>query len=535
VPDVSASADPAHGTPIYFGGGWQIYGGTSAAAPEWAAVTALADDANGCTAGLVASDLYANRSATTNITTGNNDYTDTHSGQYASGTGYSMATGLGSPIGSALATVLDGVDCASLSSLSTNTGPTGGGQMVTLTGARLTGATHVLFGTTTVAATVVSSTEVTAVTPAMSAGTVPVTVQTSTGASLATTAADDYDYVAPPAVTAVSASAGPLAGGTSVTITGVALTNASAVLFGTTAATSFTVNSGTAITAVAPAGIGTVDVTVTAPGGTSTTTSADHYTYLAVPTVTAINPNHGSLSGGTSVSITGTGFTDTSAVYFGTNAATSFNDNSTTSITAVAPAGTGTVDVAVTTPGGTSTTSSADHFSYVVVPGVSSLSPNAGPLTSGTSVTITGTNFTNATAVTFGSTSAASYSINSATSITAVAPAESAGTVNVTVTASGGTSTTDTGDEFTYLGTPTVTEVNPGTGSTSGGTSVTITGTSLLNTSAVSFGSTPATSFSLNSNTSITAVAPAGSVGTVNVTTITPDGTSAASSANDYI
>jgi hypothetical protein len=52
------------------------------------------------------------------------------------------------------------------------------------------------------------------------------------------------------------------------------------VLFGTTAATSFTVNSGTSITAVAPAGSsGTVDVTVVSPAGTSAVTGSTKYTY----------------------------------------------------------------------------------------------------------------------------------------------------------------------------------------------------------------------------------------------------------------
>jgi hypothetical protein len=73
-----------------------------------------------------------------------------------------------------------------------------------------------------------------------------------------------------PAVTTLSPTIGPVAGGTSVTITGTAFTGATAVKFGSTAATSFTVNSATAITAKAPAGSsGMVEVTVTTPNGTS--------------------------------------------------------------------------------------------------------------------------------------------------------------------------------------------------------------------------------------------------------------------------
>ena len=74
---------------------------------------------------------------------------------------------------------------------------------------------------------------------------------------------------------------------------------------------------------------------------------------------------------------------------------------------------------------------------------------------------ITGTNLLGATAVSFGSTASSSYIINSATSITASAPAESAATVFVTVTTTGGTSATSAAADFTYDPVPTVTAVSP--------------------------------------------------------------------------
>ena len=64
----------------------------------------------------------------------------------------------------------------------------------------------------------------------------------------------------------MSPTAGPLGGGTLVTITGTGFTGATAVDFGTTPATDLTVVSDTTITADSPAGTGTVDVTVTTPG-----------------------------------------------------------------------------------------------------------------------------------------------------------------------------------------------------------------------------------------------------------------------------
>jgi hypothetical protein len=81
---------------------------------------------------------------------------------------------------------------------------------------------------------------------------------------------------------------------------------------------------------------------------------------------------------------------------------------------------------------------------------VTSVSPNSGPTTGGTSVTITGTNFTGATAVKFGSTAATSFVVNSATSITATSPAGVLGAVDITVTTSAGTSATSSADQFSY-------------------------------------------------------------------------------------
>ena len=84
-----------------------------------------------------------------------------------------------------------------------------------------------------------------------------------------------------------------------------------------------------------------------------------------VPVVTVLNPTSGPTSGGTSVTITGTGFTRATAVKVGTTAATGFTVNSSTKITAKAPAhAAGVVDVRVTTPGGTSAVVTADRYTY---------------------------------------------------------------------------------------------------------------------------------------------------------------------------
>jgi hypothetical protein len=278
-------------------------------------------------------------------------------------------------------------------------------------------------------------------------------------------------------VTGVSPTSGPGTGGTLVTITGTGLTGATVVDFGTTAATDVTVVSSTKITADSPAGGGVVDVTVTTPGGKSATSSADEFTYVGSPVVTGVSPTSGPAAGGTLVTITGTGLTGATVVDFGTTAATDVTVVNSTTVTADSPAGSGVVDVTVTTPGGKSGTSAADEFTYIVAPVVTGLSPAGGPVAGGTLVTITGTGFTGATAVDFGTTAATDVTVVSSTKITANSPAGS-GVVDITVTTPEGKSATSAADEFTYQValTPTAVLDNGAWGYTSRGLWTTNTG-----------------------------------------------------------
>ncbi len=107
TPDVAADADRSTGYVIYQDGGWDSNGGTSASAPLWAALVALADASKGChgrVIGFANPALYASAAKSYasdfhDITTGNNDYTPdgNTSGLYPALTGYDMATGLGTP------------------------------------------------------------------------------------------------------------------------------------------------------------------------------------------------------------------------------------------------------------------------------------------------------------------------------------------------------------------------------------------------------------------------------------------------------
>jgi subtilase family serine protease len=117
VPDVSADANPETGYVIYHDGGWLAIGGTSAAAPLWAAAAAITDASPFCkdyaagAAGVqppglyeialdATSYIYRAGHVLTDITSGNNDYTPSgyKAGLYPATKGYDMATGLGTPI-----------------------------------------------------------------------------------------------------------------------------------------------------------------------------------------------------------------------------------------------------------------------------------------------------------------------------------------------------------------------------------------------------------------------------------------------------
>ena len=167
-----------------------------------------------------------------------------------------------------------------------------------------------------------------------------------------------------PTVSSVSPATGSTAGGTAITITGTSLTGATSVTVGGVAATSVVVVSSTSVTAVTPAGtVGAKSVAVTTPGGTATATNA--FTYFAPATISSVSPATGSTAGGTPITITGTNLTGATSVTVGGVAATSVVVVSSTSVTAVTPAGTvGANSVVVTTPNGSATATNA--FTYVV-------------------------------------------------------------------------------------------------------------------------------------------------------------------------
>jgi hypothetical protein len=329
-------------------------------------------------------------------------------------------------------------------------------------------------------------------------------------------------------ITAVTPASGSPSGGTAVTITGTSfVVGGTEVFFGGKAAGSVRVASPTSLTCTTPPGTfgAQVDVVIRTPGGVSGGLPAPTFTYLDPPTVTKIDKNRGPSAGGDTVTVTGTNFVagnggadgkpNTTVTFGGTAATNVLVGSDPTSFTCTVPAA-GTVlavDVVVTTKGGTSATSAASKYTYVLPPTVTAVTPASGPVVGGQAVTVTGTNLTGATEVHFGTALATKAAVVTDTSLTATTPAGTAGPVDVTVFTDGGPSAKSDADKYTYLDRPTVTALSPATGPAAGGTVVTVTGTNLASTTSVTFGGTAGTALTGVTATSLTITSPPGTKG----------------------
>jgi len=226
------------------------------------------------------------------------------------------------------------------------------------------------------------------------------------------------------------------------------------------------------------AGSQTLTATDTVTGSITGTSGGTTVSAAAATGLTVTAP--GTATAGVAFNVTVTAkdpFGNTTTGYVGTVQFTSTDGAAALPANSTLTNGVGTFSVTLNTAGSKSITATDTVTSSITgtssgvtvslpLPTVTAVSPNAGPTTGGTSVTITGTNLTGATAVKFGSTNATNVVVVSATSITATSPAGSAGAVDVTVTTLGGTSATSGADQFTYAvrqTTPTATAAGTGT------------------------------------------------------------------------
>jgi hypothetical protein len=170
-----------------------------------------------------------------------------------------------------------------------------------------------------------------------------------------------------------------------------------------------------------------------------------------VPHVSIVAPKAGPTTGGRKVLVTGANFTGNTRVMFGSTAGRQVFVISSTQLTAFTPGhSAGVVHVRIATLGGTSASTTADRYTYLKRPTVTSVSPGSGSRSGGTKVTVLGTHFTGGTSVSFDGKAGTHVVVLSATKLTVHSPAHAVGVVNIQVTTFGGRSAAVVGDRFRY-------------------------------------------------------------------------------------
>ncbi len=431
---------------------------------------------------------------------------------------------------------LDPSDDPILDSIDPVEGAAEGGDLITLTGSMFTeavdGETSVFFGEDAASdVLVLDDVTITCTNPAGEPGaTVDVSVVNPRGTAALSSA---YHYIDPaaddPQITGIDPSQGEPAGGALVTISGSQFEEETAgetsVDFGGVPATEVAVVDDSTITCLSPAGTDgdTVDVTVTNSRGSASFSGFSYVDTTDDPVLTSIDPTEGLPAGGTTVEISGSQFTETTAgetvVLFGESFATNVVVLNDTTITCDSPLGVDNTSVAISVenPRGTGTLCCFDYLDPSDDPVITGLTPTEGDFAGGTDVTISGGQFTETsageTSVSFGANLATNVVVVDDATITCTSPAGEAGSsVTVSVNNPRGSASHSA---FTYTGGgPVLIAAAPSSGEEGGGELVTITGERFAASNAgvtiVSFGGAPATSVLVVDDATITCVTPPG-------------------------
>ncbi|MEQ1892209.1 MAG: IPT/TIG domain-containing protein, partial [Planctomycetota bacterium] len=404
-----------------------------------------------------------------------------------------------------------------------------GGSVLTLHGAGFAvdqaGSAQVFLGTKPATGVVVldDGTLTCLVPPGTPGAVVDVRLENANGSALL---AGAFLYRRAPELSGVAPAALSPLGGALLTLSGAGFSSATlpVVRVGGVAASAVVVVDDTRITCVAPAGSPAqqVDVEVANENGSGRLPAA--LRYFATPDLVARSPASGTPQGGTTVTLTGSGFlTDVvgpNAVTFGGVPARSVTTVDDTRVRAVTPGGTpgSAVDVQLTNSNGVDLLPAA--FRYHLEPSLASLAPASGAAPGGIQVTLSGSGFQRDSAgvatVLFGAAPATGVSVLDDQTLTCLAPGGVSGTtVLVQVTNRNGT--THEPVAFAYHAAPTITGVTPDAGSTSGGTPVQLSGTGFLahaaGTNLVRFGAAQASAVVVLDDGTLTCVAPPGTRG----------------------
>ncbi len=280
-----------------------------------------------------------------------------------------------------------------------------------------------------------------------------------------------------------------------------------------------------------------ITATDTTPGGPVSVTRAYTLAIAGAPSVTAVSPASDFTYGGATITISGAHFLGATSVTIGGTAATNVVVNTAGSITATVPTGVaGSASVVVTTGGGAS---SANALFTFIVP-TPTPNPPAGPLTAGAigvsylqTLVATGGTAPYRTSLTAGVLPPGMTLANNVLSGTPT----TAGLYTFTIATLDSTTppiSIPSPYTLTIAGAPTLAAVTPSVGPATGGTQVTITGTNLLGVTGLTIGGVPATGVSVLSATSLSAIVPAGAVGSARIVVQTGGGASAEAVAFTY-
>ncbi|WP_245859874.1 IPT/TIG domain-containing protein [Spirosoma aerolatum] len=396
-------------------------------------------------------------------------------------------------------------DVPEIANISPAHGPTSGGTSLTLTGSN--------FGMSGIVT--IDGVEAPVVSGQYSHSSVVVSLPTGQGTNLSvsilvggqtSSKSVTFSYDAP-MLNRLSPASGLATGGTSVTLTGTSFGQDAQVSFGNSSATVIS-RSHTQLVVINPPGQSGAQLVVVTVGGQ--TSNLLNFTYTAPPSpmLTDLKPNHGPTAGGGILTVSGVRFgSQAGSLKMGAIAIpiTSWSD---TLIQAILPAGQGSQSVSIIRQDGQASSNSLS-FTYDV-PILSSMSPNYGPTSGTTSLTLLGNNFGNGGTITIGG-QEASLKANSwtHTSIECFLPVGQGTDQPVRILRSDGQQSNSLA--FNYNA-PTLTSLSSTTGIVTGGTSVTLNGTSFGTSAQVSFGVSSATIVS-QSHTQLVAISPPGQLG----------------------
>jgi IPT/TIG domain-containing protein/FG-GAP repeat protein/VCBS repeat protein len=411
-----------------------------------------------------------------------------------------------------------------LTSVSPVSGTSLGGTLVTVRGTGFlvdaAGPNAVLFGGTPATSVVVfDDTRLTCRAPSGSPGSiVTITLSNANGAAQLTSA---YRYHSRPTLTAVTAASGPAAGGNRVTLTGTGFladgASVNIVSFGGITATGVTVLGNTSLQCNVPAGTSGLAVQVAVANVNGTALLSNGYRYHAKPALASLSPAEGPLEGGTSVTLTGSGFLDdapgTNSVTFGGVAASAVSVLSNTELSCATPPGPAgaVVDVAVANANGSATLFGAYTYASEALLVVSSSTPNKGSTLGSTLVTLGGMGFVPGLDVRFGGVSASNVNVLDANTLTCLTPpGTGAGWVDVSVHGPGSASLAL---GYRFVDPPVLLALEPPFGDPAGGTMVVLTGSGFQQDGGenlVTFGGVPAVNVSVLDDAHLACEAPAG-------------------------